>query len=69
MTLSETENEKRKSYFSKYPISINSVDIDKIIISNKVSFGKIGFKYSIRYGEKKKIIRPLTVIFPNMKMF
>ena len=53
LTLSETENEKRKSYFSKYLISINSVDIDKIIISNKVSFGKIGFKYSIGYGDKK----------------
>ena len=28
------------TYISKYSIDINSVDIDKIMISNRISFGK-----------------------------
>ena len=32
--------DKRKFYYSKYTIDINNVHIDKILISNNVSFGK-----------------------------
>ena len=32
--------EKRKFHFSKYPLDMKNVDIDKIMISNKVSFSK-----------------------------
>lgn len=31
---------KRKFLYSKYPIGINNVEIDKILIPNKVSLGK-----------------------------
>ena len=31
----------------KEPISIKNADIDKIVVSNKVSFGKKGFRYYI----------------------
>ena len=36
----ENETEKRKFHYSKYPININNVDIDKMIIGNSLSFGK-----------------------------
>ena len=29
----------------KRPISIKNIDINEIVVSNKVSFGKKGFKY------------------------
>ena len=46
---------KRKFHYSKYSIRITKVDIDKIITSNKVSFGKKSFKYFIGYKDDEKI--------------
>ena len=37
-------------------MNINHVDVDKITISNKVFFGKLGFKYFIGYKDDKKVI-------------
>ena len=37
--------------YSKHPLDRNNVDIDKIIISNKVSFGKEDFKYFMGYKD------------------
>ena len=31
----------------KSPISIDNIDISKAVVSNKISFGKKGFKYFI----------------------
>ena len=36
---------------SKYLIDINELDIDKIVIPEKVSYSKKGFKYFIGYKE------------------
>ena len=41
------------------------MDINKLVTSNKVSFGKKGFKYFIGYKDTKKI-RPLYVFLPKM---
>ena len=46
----ETEIQKQH----KRPISIKIIDINKIVTSNKVSFGKKGFKYFIGYKDSKK---------------
>ena len=37
------------------PISIDYIDINKIVVSNKVSFGKKDFKYFIGYKYAKKL--------------
>ena len=36
----DNDIEKHKFHYLKYPININNVDIDKMIISNSLSFGK-----------------------------
>ena len=36
----DNEIEKCKFHYSKYLININSIDTDKLIISNNVSFGR-----------------------------
>ena len=47
---------KKKKQFHQYKsISIDNIDINKIIVSNKVSFGKKDFKYFIGYKDAKKI--------------
>ena len=37
---SDAEIEKQKYYQHKSPISIKNIDINKIVVSDKVSFGK-----------------------------
>ena len=47
------EIEKQKFHQHKRPISIKNLDINKIVVSNKVSLGKKGFKYFIGYKDAK----------------
>ena len=55
----DIEIKKQKFYWYERPISIKDIDINKIVASNKVSFGKKGFKYFIGYKDAK--IRPLCL--------
>ena len=47
--------QNQKFHQHKRPISIKNVDIEKIVVSNKVRFGKKGFKYFIGYKDAKKL--------------
>ena len=47
------EIEKQKFHQHKRPISIKNLDINKIVVSNKVSLGKKGFQYFIGYKDAK----------------
>ena len=49
----DIEIQKQKSHQHKRPISIKNIDINKIIVFIKVSFGKKGFRYFI--GIKKRL--------------
>ena len=50
-------NEIKKQKFDQYkrPISIKNIDTNKIVVSNKTSFGKKGFKYFTGYKDPKKL--------------
>ena len=61
---------KLKKYeFHQYnsPISINDIDINEIVVSNKSPFSKQDFKYFIGYKDKNGI-RPLCIFFPEMNI-
>ena len=47
---------------------INSIDINKIVVSNKFSSGKQDFEYFIGYKDSKKI-RPLCIFWPQMILY
>ena len=49
----DIEIQKQKSHQGS--TSIKNVDIDKIVVPNKVHFGKIRFKYFIDYKDTKKL--------------
>ena len=51
----DAEIQKQKSHLHKGPISIKNIDINKIVVSTKVSFGNKGFKYFIGYKDAKKL--------------
>ena len=50
----DIEIEKYKFHQHKSPCLIDSVDINKIVVANKVSFGKKDFKYFIDYKDARK---------------
>ena len=66
MKFDDTEIEECE--FHKSPISINNIGINKIVVSNKFSFGKEDFKYFIGYKDNKEI-RPLCIFFPEMSIY
>ena len=51
----DTENEKHKIHQHKSPILINKIDINEIVVFNKASFGKKGFKYFTAFKHGKKV--------------
>ena len=61
----DTEFEKQKFCQYKKPVSITNIDINKILVFNKVSFGKKGFKFFLGYKDAKKI-RPLCIFFQKI---
>ena len=61
----DIEIQKQKYHQHKELISIKNIDINKIVVSNKVSFGKKGFKCFIGYKDAKKI--DLYVCFSRIK--
>ena len=58
----DIEINKQKFNQHKRPILINSIDINKKMVSNKVSFGKKGFKLFIGYKDSNKR-RPYVYCF------
>ena len=53
------------------PFAINDIDINKIVVSNKFTFGKQDFKYFTGYKVNKEIrpIRPLRKFSPEMSNY
>ena len=47
------EIQKQKFHQHKRHTSIKNMDINKIVVSSKASFGKKGFKYFIGYKDAK----------------
>ena len=50
----DTEIEKYKCHQYDRPILIDNIDVNKLVVSNKISFGKNDFKYFIGYKDVKK---------------
>ena len=64
----DTEIEEFEFHKYKSPISLKNIDINKLVLSKKFSFGKQDFKYFIGYNDNKEI-RPLCIFFPEMSIY
>ena len=64
----DTEIEKNEISHNKSPISINDIDINKTVVSNKVSFSESGFKSFIDYRDAKTL-RPLCISHIKMSIY
>ena len=61
----DKEVNKKEFYSSKQAIPLDSVDLDKIIVSNKWKINDTTYKYLCGYLNNDTI-QPLCVIFPQM---
>ena len=68
ITFGDIKIKKQKFHQIKGLISIENIDINKIVLSNKVPFGKKGFKYFIGYKDVKKT-RLSCIFLPKMSAY
>ena len=61
----DKEVDKKEFYSSKQAISLDSVDLNKIVVSNKWKINDKTYKYLCRYLNNDAI-QPLCVILPQM---
>ena len=59
---------KKEFHKSKKPIDLFSVDLDKIVVSDKFKHNDEGFKYFIGY-QKDMLVKPLCIILPQMNAY
>ena len=56
---------KKEFHKSKQRIDLKSVNVDQIIIPDKIKHSDEGFKFFISY-QKDEIVKPLCIIFPQI---
>ena len=61
----DKEVDKKEFYLSKQAISLDSVDLDKIVVWNKWKINEKTYKYLCGYLNND-VIQPLCVILPQI---
>ena len=65
LKFNNTKVNKKKFHKSKQEIDLETVDTDKIVVSDRFRHSEEGFKYFIGYQENE-IVKPLCIILPQM---
>ena len=55
---------KKEFHRSEQAIDLDSVDTDKVVVSDRFKHSEEGFKYFIGYQEDE-IVKPLRIILPQ----
>ena len=69
LTFGDIEIEKNKFYGDKIPIFLNNVDIEKALVSNKISFGDKNYNYLIGYLYNNDKVKPLNIMLPKTSAY
>ena len=64
----DKEVDKKEFYLSKQAISLDSIDLSKIVVSNKWKINDTTYKYSCGYLNND-VTQPLCVILPQMSRY
>ena len=67
LTFGNIEIEKNKFYHHKAPIFLGDVDIEKVLVSNKISFGEKNYKYFIGYLHNGNEVKPLNIMLTGTR--
>ena len=68
LTFNNIEIEK-KNYHHKTPICFGDLDIEKLLVSNKISFGGKNYNYFIGYSYISNTVQPLNIMLPNTSAY
>ena len=60
---------KNKFYHSKTPTSLKDVDIKKVLVSNKISFGEKNYKYFTGYLYDNHKVKSLHKMLPKTSAY
>ena len=61
--------EKNKFYRHMTPILLRDVDIEKLLVSNKISFGEKNYKYFIGYLHNDHKVKLLHIMLPKTSAY
>ena len=64
----DKEVDKKEFYLSKQAISLDSVDLSKIVVSNKWKINDTTYKYLCGYLNND-VLQPLCVMLPEMREY
>ena len=56
---------KKIFYHNKTPTHLKAVDIEKVLVSNKISFGTKNYEYFIGYLYNDHKVKPLHIMLPK----
>ena len=68
LKFNNTKINKKEFHKSKQAIDLDSVDTNKIVVSDKFRQSEEGFKYFIGYQEDE-IVKPLCIILAQMNAY
>ena len=68
LKFNNTKINKKEFHKSKQAIDVDSVDTNKIAVSDKLKHSEEGFKYFIGYQEDE-IVKLLCIILPQMNAY
>ena len=57
--------EKNKFYCNKIPVFLKDEDIEKVLVSNKTSFGEKSYKYFIGFFYNDDKVKLLNIMLPK----
>ena len=62
LTFGDIFLKKNKFYRNKAPISLKDVDIEKVLVSDQISFGEKNYKYFIGHLYNGDTFKPLNIM-------
>ena len=69
LTFGDIEIEKDEFYRHKTPILLKDVDIEKVLVSNKIYFGEKNYKYFTGYLCNNNKVKPLRNMLPRTSAY
>ena len=69
LTLGDIETEKHKFWIYKSPNFLEDIDIDNVLVSNKICPGEKNYKHFIGYLHDNYKIEPLHIMLSKMRAY
>ena len=60
---------KNKLYRNKTPNFLKDLEIEKLLVSNKISFGEKNYKYFLGYLHDNYKVKPLHIMLPKTSAY